>query len=63
MREKKSNNASPLVTIFMKAFAPTNKGFEHLGLLIPSKFSFCSKICMLLMKVSHSKALFYGVSK
>jgi hypothetical protein len=41
----------------------TNKSFGHLGLLAPSKSSFCFKFCIFFMKDSHSKALCYGVSK
>jgi hypothetical protein len=56
-------NAFPFVTTFMKAFALTNNGLGHLGHLVPSRFSFYFKFSMLLTKVSHSKALCYGVSK
>ncbi len=48
---------------FMKAFAPMYKGLGHLGLFVPLRFPCCFKFCMLLTKVSHSKALCYGVSK
>ncbi len=48
---------------FMKAFAPTNKSLGHLSLLIPSRSSLCSKFCILLRRILHSKALCYGVSK
>ncbi len=36
----------------MKVFAPMNKGLGHLGLLVPSRFFYYFKFCMLLMKVS-----------
>jgi hypothetical protein len=34
----------------------------HLGLLVPSRSSFCFKFCMFLTRVSHSMASYYGVS-
>ncbi len=56
-------NASPLVATFMKAIASINKSLGHLGLLVPSTSSFCFKLSMLLIRVSHSRASCYGVSK
>jgi hypothetical protein len=47
----------------MNFFAPTNICLGHLGFLIPPKSSLCFKFHMFLTRVSHSKALCYGVSK
>jgi hypothetical protein len=47
----------------MKVFALMNKGLGHLITFIPPRSSFCFKICMFFMKVSHSKASCYGFSK
>jgi hypothetical protein len=60
--ESVNQNAFPFVIAFIKAFAPTNKGLGRLSLLIPPRFPCYFKFCMLLMRVSHSKASCCGVS-
>ncbi len=56
-------NSSPIVATFMKAFAPTNKSLGLQGLLVPSRSFICFKLCKLITRVSHFKALCCGVSK
>jgi len=48
---------------FMKVFIPTSEGLGHLSLLVPLRFPYCFKFCILMTRVSHSRGLCYGVSK
>jgi hypothetical protein len=46
-----------------EGFCSNKQRLGHLSLLVPSRSSFCLKFCMLLTRVSHSRALCCGVSK